>query len=71
MKTTIQITDINWFNQIVDQVDTEFCKSMSDNSYHEGSINVYLKNGDVLQSDGQHGSNDFEEEYGFKLVAKL
>ncbi len=71
MKTTIQITDVPWFNYWVQQVDTEMCCSTPDNSCHEGNVNIHLKDGSVLEFQGQHRSNDFERAYAFKLVAKI
>ena len=56
--TSIQVTDAEKFEAV------EFVLIMK--SGRTTNVEVTLTNGDVFESEGEHGPNDFLE-YGFKL----
>lgn len=76
METLVKITNKELFNQTVNEVDTS---SLSSTNYFNGNrksfcaqghLTIELSNGEYIDSDGQHGSNDFEADYGFILYCK-
>lgn len=75
MKTAIKVTDQVKFDAACDSVDVE---DLSCTDYYNGIDGNFMAQGhmtiaidgvtDAFWSEGDHGPNDFEDEYGFVLV---
>lgn len=66
MKYEVKITNQDLFDSTVEEVDASELKGSE--TVAEGTICIWLK-GDVDSvGTGQHGMNDFEDEFGFVLV---
>jgi hypothetical protein len=69
MKTTIKITNESLYNSNVKDVDTSMLKC--NDSYNRfiatGNISIQTNEG-WKEFDGEHGQNDYQEEYGFILI---
>lgn len=76
METLVKITNEKLYNEKVVDVDTS---GLSATNYYNGRygnfcasghISIELEEGDSIESTGEHGSRDYEEEYGFILECK-
>lgn len=71
--TTYKITNEKLFKSKVQDVDVSGLASTNNhnNRYSSfsatGHVSIQLTDGDYVESDGQHGKRDFENEYGFIL----
>lgn len=74
MNTAIKITNENTYNEKVKSVYTDSLKSTDNNNGHYGSflatgnITIITADGEQIDSTGEHGSHDFEEDFGFILI---
>jgi uncharacterized Zn-finger protein len=68
MKSTIKITNPELFYASNVEVDTAMLSCVSEGEC-SGHIAIYF-NDEELQCDGQHGANDFEDEFGFVIINK-
>lgn len=63
---TIKVTDKIKFRKVSEVDLSDASKTMRNNSF-DGDVMIHLKN-DELTFSGQHGANDWEEDYGFVVV---
>jgi hypothetical protein len=65
MKTTIEITNSELYNEKVENVELDF---------HRGEMNGDVAIEVVGEGErvftGEHGANDYEDEYGFIIIRK-
>lgn len=59
---TYKITNPEIFNAKVSRIYIDI------NYLWHGQILIITKSGDEISWDGQHGPNDYEDEYGFVLI---
>lgn len=64
MKTTIKVTNETLFNETVVSVDTTDLIGLS------GTIAIETSEG-VKEITGEHGENDYKNEFGFVLVVEI
>lgn len=69
MRTTIKVTNDFLFDTQVKSVDTSGLKCSRRPFECTGHLEIYLENGETFEADGQHGAMDYEEDYGFILIA--
>jgi len=62
-----KITNQEKFNQVSDVDLSGASKSIWRGSFN-GNVYIQLEGGEEIESDGQHGVNDWEAEYGFVIV---
>lgn len=62
-----KITDKRKFNKI-SEVDFSGASRSIWRGFFDGNVYIQLKNGEEIKSDGQHGVNDWEEEFGFVVI---
>lgn len=73
MKTMIKITNETKFNELVIDVDTDDLKC-TDNFNRTGTfaasghISIQVEDGESIEATGDHGSSDYEDEFGFVLI---
>lgn len=76
METLVKITNEKLYNEKVVDVDTS---GLSSTNYYNGRygnfcaighMSIELEDGDIIESTGEHGPRDYEEEYGFILECK-
>jgi len=77
MKTIVKITNEKLYNEKVFDVDTSLLQSTD--CYNgrmghfcaNGHLSVFLKSEKWIESTGEHGSKDYESDYGFILTNEL
>ncbi len=62
-----KITNEEKFNQVSDVDFSGASKSIWRGSF-DGHVYIQLASGEEIESDGQHGVNDWEEEFGFVVI---
>jgi len=65
METTIKITNENLHHEKVNNVELDF--TTCENGSFRGNVTIEEENGQTRTISGQHGSHDYEEEYGFVI----
>jgi hypothetical protein len=76
METLVKITNEKLYNEKVIDVDTsglsstDYYNGRYGNFCASGHISIELENGEWIESTGEHGSKDYEEDYGFVLECK-
>ena len=76
METLVKITNEKLYNKKVIDVDASGLSSTNcyngryGNFCASGHISIELKNGQWTEATGEHGSKDYEEDYGFVLECK-
>ena len=68
MKTTIKVTNEEKFNALVYDVDTSELSQIN-NGMCEGNLLITLNGQPNMDVDGQHGANDYQNEFGFILIS--
>jgi hypothetical protein len=69
-----EITNQRLFNQTVIDIDTDgmsfsnYFNGIHGNFCAVGHISIELEGGGSIESTGEHGSRDYQEEYGFILT---
>lgn len=63
----VKITNQENFNKVSDVDFSQCSESILRNSF-DGNINIQLENGKEIESTGQHGVNDWNEDFGFIVV---
>lgn len=66
---SIKVTDEKKFKKVIDVDLSNAGKSIYRGAF-DGNILVQLKKGEEIESDGQHGVYDWEDEYGFIIIEK-
>lgn len=66
---TVKVTNEEKFKQI-DEVDFEQASRGIWRGGFDGNVFIQLKNGAEINSTGEHGVNNWEEEFGFVVVEK-
>lgn len=69
MKTTYKITNEEKAKSIRIFTDGVKCTDLHGNFKAEGTLTI-ISDGDQKDITGEHGSYDYEEEYGFILIAE-
>lgn len=64
-----KITNEEKFNQVSDVDLSGASKSIWRGSF-DGHVYIQLENGEEIESDGQHGINDWQEDFGFVVIEK-
>lgn len=62
-----KITNEKKFKKVSDVDFSGASKSIWKGSF-DGHVYIQLKNGQEIESDGQHGVNDWEQEFGFVVI---
>lgn len=65
----VKITNQEKFNQ-VSSVDLSYASKSIYNGSFDGNVEIQLKDNSTHVSDGQHGVNDWNDEFGFVVVEK-
>ena len=65
---TIQVTDKRKFKKVSEVDLSDASKTMRNNSF-DGDVMLHLATEELTFS-GQHGANDWEEDYGFIVLEK-
>jgi hypothetical protein len=65
----IKITNKEKFKQ-VSTVDLSGAGKYIFQGAFNGNVCVYLENGETIESDGEHGANDWNQEFGFIVIEK-
>lgn len=69
MKVSVKITNETLYNERVIEVETNNVKNVSNNSFN-GNVAIEVENEGWRECDGEHGMNDYEDEFGFIFIAE-